>query len=751
MNQPPQPPKTILGQATQAVKTIFAKAQQLKIRPNTRVPELWVQEPGAKAAEVHTLVGDSYSLGRSSTNDIQVRNPIVSTTHLKIVRDQRNRFFLQDQNLSTNGTYRKRKKIETIELRHGDIFTLGPPELEDVVRIMYVYPPPAYILAIRYGLLTVGGLVGLAIIFVLLEWLKSPSVIPLPPSTDGPIVVYADDGETLLQRPRTETHRELKNLTDFSTYLPKALIASEDSRFYWHPGVDPYGTFRAILSTSRGTKQGGSTLTQQVARSLFSKYVGRENSLSRKWKEAVVALKLETVYSKDQILLQYMNRVFLGRGSAGFEDAAQFYFEKSAKDLTISEAATLVGILPEPNNFNPQTTKGYKSAENYRNRVISRMLELGFITQDQADNARRSRISISAKAIDFINLKKNKAAYFYNYIFEELKQALGDELYKEGNFIIETSLNLDAQKKAEDTLRRTINAGGGKNKVSQGAVVTLNSKTGEIIAYVGGLDYQQSQFDRVSQAQRQPGSTFKLFTYTSAIEQGRSPNSIYSCAPLFWSGQQYKGCERLGGGSASIAQGLTQSENAIALRIAQDVGLTKVVEMAQRLGVKSPLKAVPGLVLGQSETNLLEMTGAFGAIADSGMYHKPRAIKAVRDSADCEDFKKPKTCRLIYPTPSDEQTLNKRVLDENIANTMHGMLQNVVRNGTGKNAFLGIGEAGKTGTTNKGVDLLFIGYVRRENLVTGVWLGNDNNSPTSNSSAIAAQLWGNYMGKIVNK
>jgi penicillin-binding protein 1A len=749
----PQPPKTAFGKAKTAIHTVIAKVgNQLRIKKNARVPELWVEEQGAAKAQVFPLVGDSYQLGRSANNDIPVRNQMVSGVHLSIQRDPQhpNRLILEDKN-SKNGVYRGRRKLEALELRHGDILTLGPPELQDAVRIMYFYPPPWYILLLRYTLYGIGGFASLGTMVLAVEILKSPSVFPLPKATDGPIVVYADDNVTPLQRPRTETHKDLTKLSDFSKYLPKALIASEDSRFYWHPGFDPYGTFRAVVTNAKGGRQGGSTITQQLSRSLFTTYVGRQNTIDRKWKELIVALKLETFYSKDAILLQYMNRVFLGRGSMGFEDASQFYFDKPAKELTIAESATLVGILPEPNNFNPLTKDGYKLVEGYRNRVIERMVQMGFINETEANSARRTRITISAKAIEAITLKKNKAPYFYSHVFAELREVLGEELYREGNYIIETSLNLEAQKKAENALRRTINARGNRDSISQGAIVTLNSKTGEIIAMVGGTDYQKNQFNRATQAQRQPGSTFKLFSYTAAIEQGRSPNSTYSCAPLTWRGFTYKACERVSGSSASIALGLAQSENAIALRVARDVGLNRVVEMAERLGVKSKLNPVPGLVLGQSETNVLEMTGAFGAIADRGMYHKPRAIKVVRDSGDCEDFNNPKTCRIIYPTPADEQVLNKRVLAPEVANTMHGLFQGVITNGTGQNAKLGLGEAGKTGTTNKGVDLWFIGYIRSENLVTGIWLGNDNNSPTSNSSVVAAQLWGNYMGQVVGK
>jgi membrane peptidoglycan carboxypeptidase len=280
-------------------------------------------------------------------------------------------------------------------------------------------------------------------------------------------------------------------------------------------------------------------------------------------------------------------------------------------------------------------------------------------------------------------------------------------------------------------------------------MVTLNSSTGEILALVGGVDYLQSQFNRATQALRQPGSTFKIFTYTAAIEQGISPRKVYSCAPLSWGGQTFDGCER-SGESADMYRGLAQSENAIALRVAQDVGLDNVVQMARRLGIKSKLNAVPGLVLGQSEVNVLEITGAFGVLANRGVGNRPHAIKRIIDSSDCQVRDKFDTCRVIYDYQNDGAR-HQEILSTEVADTMTGLLQGVVRDGTGRSAFLGLGEAGKTGTTNNNIDLWFIGYIPNREIVTGVWLGNDDNSATGGGSRNAAQLWGDYMGKVVLK
>ncbi|MBE9124833.1 MULTISPECIES: PBP1A family penicillin-binding protein [unclassified Coleofasciculus] len=741
--QPPQPPKTLLGQLTQAVQTIQAKVnfQALALKPNAKVPELWVQDAGANKADVYPLLGDRYLLGRSSkSSDIVVRNPVVSQIHLSLERYGRSgrAFLIKDEN-STNGIYRGKRRLSSLVLRHGDILTIGPPELAASVRLQYVDPPPWYILALRYSLYGVGGVTAFIALLIGIEWLKVP-VYPLPTGVQGPFVVKSRDG-TALRQPRTEVHRELKQLSDFSPYLPNALIASEDSRYYWHFGVDPYGIARAFVRNIQGgtIREGASTITQQVARSLFPEYVGRDNSAARKLREAVVALKLETLYSKDEILKAYLNRIYLGVEAFGFEDAAQFYFDKPAKDLTLSEAATLAAILPAPNSYNP--IQDYDTALQLRNRVIYRMRALGMISDQEAARARRSRIEVSPQAREFLN--STKAPYFYNYVFEELRYLLGTELAQEGNFIVETSLDLQTQAKAESALRNFVNTTGSQLRFSQGAIATLDTSNGAIRAMVGGVDYQQSQFNRATQAQRQPGSTFKLFDYTAALQQGISPGKTYSCAPAYG----LRGCERTGG-AANMYTGLAQSENIIAVRVAQDAGLNNVIEVARRLGIDSKLRAVPRLAIGQSEVNVLEITGSYGAIANNGVWNRPHAISRILDSGDCADNNDPNTCRVIYTFEEDGEQ-NIQAVSPAVAKTMTTMLRGVVQGGTGRGAAIGYGEAGKTGTTDRNVDLWFIGYIPARQVVTGIWLGNDDNSPTRGSSGQAAQLWSQYMREIV--
>ncbi|MEZ2233976.1 transglycosylase domain-containing protein [Microcoleus sp.] len=744
--QPPHKPRTVLGAITQAVQTIAkVNFNQLVLKPNAKVPELWVQDAGATKAEVYPLLGDRYLLGRSSkSSDIVIRNAVVSHLHLSLSRDttRRTPFVIKDEG-STNGIYRGKRRIQSMSLRHGDVFTLGPPELAAAVRIQYIDPPPLYSEILRYSFYGISGVTALIGMAIGIESTKF-QVRPLPRSVNGPVIVYARDGQTPLRPPQNNAHLELKKLPDFSPYLAKAVMASEDSRYYWHLGVDPIGVLRALLTNFRGggIREGGSTLTQQLARSLFRDYVGTQDSAGRKFREAVVALKLESYYSKDELLLTYLNRVFLGIDLYGFEDASRFYFGKSAKDLSLSEAATLAGILPAPNSFNP--IQNYQLAVQYRDRVIERMRAMGTISQEEADRARRSRIEINPKAREF--LQSTIAPYFYSYVFDELEFLLGEQLAREGNFIVETGLNPSLQKLAESSLRNTVENSGARAGFSEGAVVTLNTKTGEVLALVGGVNYLQSQFNRATQALRQPGSTFKIFTYAAALERGISANKGYSCEPLSWGGQSYSGCERTSG-SADMYRGLAQSENAIALRVAQDVGLDNVVRMAKRLGITSPLRSTPGLVLGESEVNVLQLTGAFGVLANRGLGNRPHVIKRIIDSSDCEDRKNFKNCRVVYDYQKDG-VANQQLVSEVVADTMTDMLQGVVRGGTGSSAALGLGEAGKTGTTNDNKDLWFVGYIPSEQLVTGVWLGNDDNSPTQGGSRDAAQLWGDYMRQV---
>ncbi|OUC15012.1 MAG: penicillin-binding protein [Alkalinema sp. CACIAM 70d] len=753
MSSPQPPKKNPVTRLTQLLQTVPTRVRFSKIRlqANAKVPELRIQGSGETQAQVYPLLGERYLMGRSSQQcDIVVRNPVVSQVHASINRDRqprkilgiipgRQRFVIRDEN-STNGIYRGKKRLRSVTLYHNDLFTLGPTDLEGAVRVQYYDPPAWYLRAIRYGLYGLAGVSALIAGTIAISWSQF-SVYPLPNSVTGPTIVYARDGVTpLTPIPPNTSHQDVKSMSQVSRYLPKAVMASEDSRFYWHIGVDPIGTLRAIVTNvkSGGIREGASTLTQQLARNLLRDYVGSEDSTGRKFKEAMVALKLETAYSKDELMRIYLSRVYLGFGNYGFEDAAQFYFGKSAKDLDLNESATLAGILPAPNAFNP--VKDYQSAVEYRNRVLTRMAEQGMVSQEEATKARRSRIELSPKAKE--TLANTMAPYYYSQVLRELGDLLGENVAQEGNFVIQTALDPKMQKAAEQSLANAVADRGAAAGYSQGAIVTLNAATGEVMALVGGANYQESQFNRATQAQRQPGSTFKIFTYTTGLEKGIQPYQTFSCAPLNWDGQSFAGC---GGGSEDLFAAVAKSDNAVALRVAQEVGLDQVVQTAHKMGITSKLNPVPGLVLGQSETTVLEMTSAFGVLANQGLKARPRTITRILDSGDCTDRNNLSTCRVVYEAQQEAPT---QVVAPEVADTMTTLLQGVVRSGTGRAAAIGRGEAGKTGTTNDNVDLWFIGYVPSSKVVTGVWLGNDDNSPTGGSSAQAAQLWGEYMRKV---
>jgi membrane peptidoglycan carboxypeptidase len=695
------------------------------------------------------LVGDYYALGRSrSKADIQVNNDLVSGVHVTLERDRRQgtQYVVRDQG-SRNGLFWGRRPIQWLALRHGDWISLGPPELAKVVEIQYLDPPSPLVSLARWGLYGIGGLGVLMGLVVAWEW-QQVSVKVLG-QVEGPIAAYAEDG-TPLETLRSDSHVELATLEEFSPFLPDAVVASEDSRFYWHFGFDPVRIGGAIWFNLQGEREGASTVTQQIARSLFPDYVypegvGTDDGVGRKLREIMVALKLETFYSKDKLLLTYLNRVYLGVGY-GFEDAAQEYFRKSARDLTLSEAAMLVGILPGPNLYNP--CEDLATARGLRDRVISRMLQLNMITEAQYYEGIRSALNFDEEAC---NLSRDAISpYFYGQVIAEMDRELGPKVTDQGHFIVETSLNPTMQGAAEMALRDAIRIQGQDYGFSQGAIVTLDAQTGAILALVGGADYQESQFNRASQALRQPGSTFKIFAYTAALDQGVGVDQTYSCGPLTWRGQSFSACER-SGGAITMDQALAQSENAVALRVAQQVGLDRVVKMAQQMGVKSDLLAVPGLVLGQSEVTLLEITGAFAVLANGGTRHRPHAINRILDSSQCANPAQRQTCPVRYDFRQDLGA-SKTILSPQITATMTEMLQGVVTRGTGRAAQVpGVvpGAAGKTGTTNDGVDLWFVGYLPSQQWVTGVWLGNDDNSPTDGGSWLAAQLWGDYMGQVL--
>jgi membrane peptidoglycan carboxypeptidase len=730
---------TQINQLTQVVNGV------LKINPKERVPKLEVRRSQKDKPEIYDLVGDRYVLGRNTGKcDIVVQTPLVSQIHAQLVRDRTQKkaqFILQDQD-STNGIYRDKQRLKSVPMRHKMKITLGPPELAEAASIRYIDPPPWYIRYVQYAGIGVGSIVGLFVLAISYELSRVPSLKPLPVTQQGPVEVFAGDGLRRLDPTDIANHTEYSTLAEFGQFIPKAVIASEDTSFYWNIGVDPVGVARALVTnvSSRGTRlEGASTITQQLSRNLLGKtYVGTADSAGRKWREAAAAIKLTFTYNKDEIMRLYLNRAYTGYGVYGFKDAAKLYFNKEASELTLSEAVTLVGLLPSPETINPFRNKN--RAIEYRDRILNRMAELGMITDKDAERARRSVLILNEAAKT--NLQGSVAPYYYSYVFEELQEILGDNFAREGNLIVETNLDLAMQQASDKALRDAVARDGGSAGFSQGAIVTVNSSDGALLSMTGGVDYKASQFNRASQALRQSGSTFKLFSYASALEQGISPNTAFSCTSL----SGIVGC-RGGGGAVNMYRGFALSENVVAVRVAESAGLNNVIKTAKNLGITASLDPSSNMVLGGNEVKILEMAGAYATIVNEGKYIKPHAIRRILDSADCQNPKDRKTCRVIFEANTFIQP--RQVIDAGVANTMVELMRGVVQNGTGGSAAIPQAAAiGKTGTTDEGRDLWFIGAVPSRNLVTAVWLGNDE-GVTNGSSAVAAQVWGDYMSRAV--
>ncbi len=537
---------------------------------------------------------------------------------------------------------------------------------------------------------------------------------------NGTILMTARDG-TIIYAGGTGP-REKVTSSQIPKILKQALVASEDRRFYEHNGVDIIGIGRAIVSNIRRGEfvEGGSTITQQLARVMF---LSRDKNLTRKLQEAALAWKLEHVYTKEQILVYYLNNSYFGGGAYGVADASHIYFNKSVQELTTSEAATLIGLLPAPSVYSPLNNP--LLARKRRDQVLNKMAQAGVISTKTYHHLVTLLPRYHLSRID-----RNANAYFTSYVQSVLPTLIDRDLLEAGGLTIETTLDVRAQRLAQLTLRNRL-----KNlrRVSQGAVVTLNPHTGEILALVGGTDFAKSQFNRATQALRQPGSAFKTFVYLTALEAGYSPNRTYVDRPIAINGYRPKNADGQFLGRLTLIDALAKSRNPIAVQLLSDVGIDHTIETCRRLGLTTALNNNLTLALGSSEIQLLEFTHAYGVIANGGVKVPTVAVQRIRDQAG----------KILYQAEAASQV----VIDPQVAWTMTQLLEHVVTDGTGRSAQVRFPAAGKTGTTDQGRDLLFIGYTPQ--LVTGVWLGNDDDKPTFSTSALAAQVWGQYMRALV--
>jgi penicillin-binding protein 1A len=549
---------------------------------------------------------------------------------------------------------------------------------------------------------------------------------PLHFARPGTMTVKAMDGTSILQL-GSDTSENLK-LWQFPDKLKKAFIAIEDRRFYEHDGVDYKGVTRAIVTniSSRGLTEGASSITQQVARMV---YLDQDKNFLRKLKEVRLAQKIEKELGKDQILERYLNLVYLGEGTYGVADAAWVYFGKTVNQLTLPQMATLAALPPAPNKYSPFVNP--KFAKDRRNLVLSRMKEAGFITADEAKAAQEAPMTLQRKEH---KQKFQQARYFTKYIEQEL--ATGKYLKKEqldaGGLIVETTLNPQWQTVAEDVIKSTVRSNSGS--FNQGAMLSIDPRSGAIRAMVGGKEFsEKNQFNRVTQARRQPGSTFKPILYTTAIAGGISPNKSYVDAPFEVDGYKPKNAGKSFKGSISMRGALTNSINIVAVKILIDTGFQPVMDLAQKMGIESELQPYYSLALGSLEVSLLELTNAYGTFATQGIHQKVHSINRIIDREG----------NVLYENKLKPQ----RILQPNNTAIITSLMRNVVNEGTGTAAQLPRPVAGKTGTTDKEKDLWFMGFIPQ--VVTGVWLGNDNNTSTGGASSTAAYAWGRFMTQAV--
>jgi penicillin-binding protein 1A len=509
-------------------------------------------------------------------------------------------------------------------------------------------------------------------------------------------------------------------LKELPPYLPKAFIAIEDRRFYSHYGVDPLGIARAAVANvlHRGVSQGGSTLTQQLAKNLF---LTQERTLQRKLQELELALWLERKHSKSEILELYLNRVYFGSGAYGVEAAAQRYFGKSAKNVTLAEAAMLAGLVKSPSRLAPN--RNPEGAEKRAQTVLSAMAEAKFITAAQA------QASIGHPSYNM----KAAGAGTINYVADWIGEVLDDLIGQiDQNIVVETSIDPKLQSVAEAAVIDELAAKSVKFNVTQGALVAM-TPDGAVRAMVGGRNYADSQYNRAVTAKRQPGSAFKPFVYLTAIEAGLTPETIRQDAPLDvkgWKPENY-GHEYFG--AVTLTQALAMSLNTVAVRLGLEVGAKNVVRTAHRLGISSKLDANPTIALGTSEVSLTELVGAYAPFANGGQGVSPHVVTKIRTSQG----------KLLYARPADQLG---QVIEPRHVGMMNTMMQETLLSGTARKAEIpGWTAAGKTGTSQDFRDAWFIGYTAK--LVTGVWLGNDDNSPTRKATGggLPVEVWTRFM------
>jgi penicillin-binding protein 1A len=532
------------------------------------------------------------------------------------------------------------------------------------------------------------------------------------------VTVLANDGTTIASL--GDLFGQPLTLKEMSPYLPQAVVATEDRRFYSHFGIDPIGLIRAGMTDLRAghVVQGGSTITQQLAKNLF---LTPERSLARKIRETLLAVWLERRFTKDEILEIYLNRVYLGAGTYGVDAAAHRYFNKSAGKLDLYESAVIAGLLKAPTRFSPTNDRDKSAARAAQ--VLANMVEAGYISGMDAIAAEKRSSALAAAS----NIRPG-TRYFADWIADQVRDFAGTA---DRDLTVRTTLDPRLQAAAEAAISDTLARHGQKMAVSQGALVAM-APDGAVRAMVGGRDYNQSQFNRATQAQRQPGSSFKPFVYLAGLEAGLQPGDHFIDAPIrIGNWQPHNYLDRYQG-DMTLAEGLAQSINTIAVQVAQRAGVPNVIAVANRLGITSGLAADASIALGTNEVNLLELVSAYAPFANGGNGVLGYGITEIRDSAG----------KVVYQRTGSG---TGPVIAPDQVGMMNQMLTGVIGHGTGKAATLPRPVAGKTGTTQDYRDAWFIGYTA--DLVAGVWFGNDDNSPMAKvtGGSLPAAAWHSFM------
>lgn len=567
-------------------------------------------------------------------------------------------------------------------------------------------------------LMCVMAMAGLGVVFAYYASKLPPTAEWQVPQRAPSVRILAADGSLISNR--ANNSGATLTLDEMPAHLPEAVIAIEDRRFYWHFGVDPVGLFRAMFSNleAGGVVQGGSTITQQLAKNLFLK---PERTFERKVQEVVLALWLEAKLTKRQILELYLNRVYLGAGAYGVDAAAQRYFGKSARNVTLAEAARLAALLKAPSHYSPISNPG--ASETRAQVVLAAMHSAGFINDREAAQA------LASEVLPARDVAGGSGRYVADWVMDMLPRFVGSI---EQDLIVDTTIDLRMQAAAARAVANTLAEEGDKMGVSQGALVAIDTR-GNIRALVGGRDYRASQFNRALNARRQPGSAFKPFVYLAALERGLAPETVRIDQPVSikgWKPQNYTKQYR---GPVSLQSALALSLNTVSAQLASEVGPKQVVETARRLGISSKLLATPSIALGTSEVTPLEITGAFVPFSNGGQGVIPHVIDRIMTASG----------EVIYERSGSGPG---QIVNSQHVGMMNSMLHETVANGTGRRAQLeGWQVAGKTGTSQDFRDAWFIGYTGV--LTAGVWFGNDNNGPTNKASGsnMPATAWQRFM------